>query len=75
MFIIISTSYNLKNVSSAEVKIIMKINNEIITNVDIENELIYLVSLNKSLKNIRKETVLDLAKKLFIKRENKKNRT
>ena len=72
LFIIISTSYNLKNVSSAEVKIIMKINNEIITNVDIENELIYLVSLNKSLKNIRKETVLDLAKNSLLKEKIKK---
>ena len=40
----------------------MKINNEIITNVDIENEYKYLVALNKSLNNLNKETVLELAK-------------
>ena len=40
----------------------MKINNEIITNVDIENEYKYLIALNKSLNNLKKETVLELAK-------------
>jgi len=50
------------NVSSTEVKIIMKINNEIITNVDIENEYKYLIALNTSLNNLNKDTVLELAK-------------
>ena len=50
------------NVSSAEVKIVMKINNEIITNIDIENEYKYLIALNKSLNNLNKDTVLELAK-------------
>ena len=40
----------------------MKINNEIITNVDIENEYKYLIALNKSLNNLNKQTVLELAK-------------
>ena len=40
----------------------MKINNEIITNIDIENEYKYLVALNKSLNNLDKQTVLELAK-------------
>ena len=30
----------------------MKINNEIITNVDVENEYKYLLALNKSLNNL-----------------------
>ena len=50
------------NVSSTEVKIILKINNEIITNIDIENEYRYLVALNKSLNNLDKQTVMELAK-------------
>ena len=50
------------NVFSAEVKIVMKINNEIITNIDIENEYKYLIALNKSLNNLNKDTVLELAK-------------
>ena len=52
----------LSNVSSNEVKIVMKINNEIITNVDIENEYKYLVAINKSLGNLNKQTILELAK-------------
>ena len=50
------------NVYSSEVKIVMKINNEIITNVDVKNEYKYLIALNKSLSNLNKETVLELAK-------------
>lgn len=50
------------NVYSSEVKIVMKINNEIITNIDVENEYKYLIALNKSLNNLNKETVLELAK-------------
>ena len=48
--------------SSNEVKIVMKINNEIITNIDIENEYKYLIAINKSLNNLNKQTILDLAK-------------
>ena len=48
--------------SSTQVKIVMKINNEIITNVDVENEYKYLLALNKSLNNLEKQSVLELAK-------------
>ena len=60
------------NVSSTEVKIIMKINNEIITNVDIENEYKYLIALNTSLNNLNKDTVLELAKNSLQKETIKK---
>ena len=59
---IIYTFIISSNVSSNEVKIVMKINNEIITNVDIENEYKYLVAINKSLGNLNKQTILELAK-------------
>ena len=59
---IIYTFIISSNVSSNEVKIVMKINNEIITNVDIENEYKYLVAINKSLSNLNKQTILELAK-------------
>ena len=59
---IINNFLILTEVYSSEVKIIMKINNEIITNVDIENEYKYLIALNTSLNNLNKETVLELAK-------------
>ena len=59
---LINTFLIFTNISSTEVKIIMKINNEIITNIDIENEYKYLVALNRSLNNLDKQTVLELAK-------------
>ena len=52
----------LKNIDSKEVKIIMKIDRDIITNIDVENEYKYLTAFNTSLKKIEKEKVLNLAK-------------
>ncbi len=62
ILLIVNTIISFTNVFSTEVNIVMKINNEIITNIDVENEYKYLVGLNKSLDNINKKTVLDLAK-------------
>jgi peptidyl-prolyl cis-trans isomerase SurA len=55
-----------------EVKIVAKVNNQIITNIDIENEYIYLTTLNKSLQDIEKNKVLNFAKKSLIKEYVKK---
>ena len=41
--------------NSSENKILFKVNNEIITSLDILNELQYLQSINKEFKNIKKE--------------------
>ncbi len=59
-------------IHSQEVKILIKINNEIITNIDIENEYAYLTALNPSLKDIKKNEVLELAKRSLIKEMIKK---
>ena len=56
-----------------EVKIITKIGEEIITNIDIENEYNYLTTLNKSLKQISREQVILFAKNSLIKEKIKKN--
>ena len=43
----------LDNLSASNsIKIIKKINNEIITNFDVSKELNYLIALNNSLKNL-----------------------
>ena len=60
------------NLFAKEVKIISKINNEIITNIDIDEEYKYLITLNKSLKEINKDQVLIFAKNSLIKEEIKK---
>ena len=56
-----------------EVKIVSKIGNEIITNIDVENEYNYLITLNTSLKDIDKNQVILFAKNSLIKEKIKKN--
>tara|TARA_Y200000002_G_scaffold379942_1_gene390318 strand:- start:385 stop:1341 length:957 start_codon:yes stop_codon:yes gene_type:complete len=46
---------------ASEVKIIKKINNEIVTNIDIEIEYNYLIALNNDLKNISRNEGLRIA--------------
>ena len=55
-----------------EVKIITKINNEIITNIDIEKEYQYLIALNKSMQDIEKDKIINYAKQSIIKEKIKK---
>ena len=54
--IVISFYYNTK-VLAIDGKIIIKIENEIITNLDIDNEKIYLSILNPNLLNIDKQSL------------------
>ncbi len=56
-----------------EVKIVKKIGKEIITNIDVENEYNYLISLNASLKDISKDQVISFAQNSLIKEKIKKN--
>ena len=56
-----------------EVKIITKIGEEIITNIDIEDEFNYLTTLNTSLKQMNKDQVIAFAKNSLIKEKIKKN--
>ena len=58
--------------NASNVKIIAKIDNDIITNIDIRNEYSYLLALNKSLKDIQKEQVLDFAKQSIFREKVKK---
>jgi peptidyl-prolyl cis-trans isomerase SurA len=65
-FIFNNTSICLEN------KILAKIDKEIVTSIDIENEAKYLLSLNKGLKNLSKEEIFEISKKSII-REKIKN--
>ena len=47
--------YNFTN--SQEIKIISKVNDEIITNIDIENEKKYLLLLNENLNKLSKKEI------------------
>ena len=55
------------NSHSSENKILLKINNEIITSLDILNELEYLQIINKEFKNIKKEEAFKISKNSLIK--------
>ena len=68
MIILIETTTFAKE----KVKIILKIDNEIITNIDIKNEYNYLTSLNSDLKKIDKKKGLLLAKDSIVKEKIKK---
>ena len=51
---------------SNESYVVLKVNNNVITNVDINNEYRYLVALSPSLQDVNKEIVMKLAKDSII---------
>ena len=57
-----------------ENKILFKVNNEIITSIDIENESKYLLTLNKDIENLSKKKILEISKNSVIKEKIKKNK-
>jgi len=65
-FLIIITILIFNKANSIESKIIHKIQNEIITNIDIKNEFKYLVALNNSLKELDKDKILSIANESII---------
>ena len=67
--ILIIFFFNLSpsNLTSKEVKIIKKIHNEIITNIDIKMEALYLKTLNPKFKDINNDRILELAEQSLIK--------
>ena len=52
--------------ASNEIKILFKIENQIITNQDLIEESNYLISLNSQLKNVKKKELLKIAKESLI---------
>ena len=62
----LNNSYALKN------KIIVKVNNEIITSFDIFNEINYLKMLNPKIKELDKEKLFEISKNSLIREKVKK---
>jgi len=60
------------NSNSLENKILVKIENQIITSLDVNNEYKYLVALNPSLKNYKKDDILALSKRSILQEKIKK---
>ena len=70
---------SIDSVRAVENKIIYKIDNEIITSIDLKNEIRYLETLNPNIKNLEKNTILEIAKNSILREkikeiEIKKNR-
>ena len=59
--------------ASNNVFIVMKVNNEIITNININEEYRYLIALNTDLKSLKKEEIFNLAKNSFLREKIKEN--
>ena len=61
LFFFISKALSLEN------KILFKINNDIITSVDVEEEYRYLIALNDNLKKLSQNEIIEISKKSIIK--------
>ena len=66
IIIIICSQLIAINVNTAENKILLKINNQIITSLDILTELDYLTTINKEIKKIEKEKAFEISKNSII---------
>jgi len=66
VYIIISILFYITNSFALENKIIFKINNEIITSFDLENEINYLSALNPNIKKIDINEKIQFAKKSLV---------
>ena len=61
LLILIFVLLNVSSSFAIEIKIIHKIQNEIITNIDIKNEFKYLLAFNKKLKELDNETIFNIS--------------
>ena len=73
-FLIIFFNFFCSNyIYSFESYVVLKVNNKIITNVDINNEYRYLIALNTDLQNIDKKKVMNIAKDSIIREKIKED--
>lgn len=73
LFILILFSISQKNLNALENKIIMKIENDIITTIDIENEKNYLKALNPNIKELDNDRLNLISKNSLIREKIKEN--
>ena len=70
--LIILLTLSIKSYSDENIYIVYKVNNQIITNTDIEKEYRYLVSLNNQLKSLDKLKVLEISRESALREQIKK---
>ena len=73
IFFVTFFSIELNAQTKSKINIVLKVNNTIITNVDIDNEVKYLIAVNNQLKSIDPEELRKFAKQSLIKEIVKKN--
>ena len=61
-----------QNLFSTENKILFKIDQEIITSIDVENEYRYLIALNSNIRNLSNDEIFEISKKSSIREKIKK---
>jgi len=61
------------NVNAIENKILIKVDNKIITSIDIFKETQYLIAINKDIKKLSKNKIFEIAKNSLIKKTIKQN--
>ena len=72
LFLFLLLVISFKSSTAENFYIVYKVNNEIITNSDIEKEYRYLVSLNNQLKNLEKQKIIKLSKESALREKIKK---
>ena len=72
ILVFLSIFLNFKLFAITNIFVVYKVENEIITNIDIENESRYLVALNNQLNNLSEEKILEIAKDSILKETIKK---
>ena len=65
--------FSNNTIAFQKIQILYKINNSLITNIDINDELNYLISLNTKLKDLSKSEIFEIAKDSLIREKIKLN--
>ena len=72
LFVIFFSTIIKFSVLASENKILLKVNNELITTIDILNEINYLKSINEDINNLENKKIIEIAKNSLIKDKIKK---
>ena len=72
VFVILFSTVIKFSVLASENKILLKVNNELITTIDILNEINYLKSINKNINNLENKKIIEIARNSLIKDKIKK---
>ncbi len=72
VFLILMFCSNTISAYSIENKILFKINEEIITSIDLQNEINYLLATNQNIKSLKKNQIIEVAKNSLIREKIKK---